>query len=582
MSETLTPEVAVEESAPQKKDIHEVDISYSPEEIVEKLKYYQLKLGHVYTKLTVDKETLGQLQKDIEADSYLAQLCESLLNWQPSQNTEHFTADINQLLYCWVNAIDEGAEIDTVLGILNCFKLSSTFKLSNATNFHLFLHRLVVESLQKYQKTTLDYLLNYDDDIQLPNTNQIVSNLETIINNANGEKITAVLALHFQTSNNNFLLPKLVAINLNKLLAEMLGNIVGDDAQIYFSGDSQFDILMPKIASKTQLELITIKIFGAFEEMVFINKQSILVKPFIGNAHTYSNKVDAEELYQNAKLALEQAILKKKYHVTYSEELEESIGKQIILESNVLDAFDSNNLEMHCQPIVDCKTNKCVGAELLLRWSSKFGTNINPALIVDTLNNAGKGKLFTRWLVNSACRYLHELNTKHELADLYLTINLRAEDLYDTELPSLFSNALSLWKLTSENLILEITESGILEQNDATSNVINSLSDMGFKFALDDFGTGFSSLTRLRTLPIDLIKIDQSFVRNIHSSKEDYKIVQSISMLAKSLGKEVLVEGVENEASLSLIKKLKIQKCQGYYFSKPMPYEKFISWAKTY
>lgn len=322
------------------------------------------------------------------------------------------------------------------------------------------------------------------------------------------------------------------------------------------------------------------KIFGAFEDIVFINKQSILVKPFIGCSYCLGNALTAQEIFENAKLALEHAISKQKYYVEYTSELEQYISDQIVLESKILEAFDSNNLTLAFQPIVDIKKSKCVGAELLLRWSDKFGHNIAPSLTIEVLNNAGKGKLFTRWLINSTCRYAHELIEEKKLG-VYLTVNLRAEDLYDMELPSLFSNALSLWKLDPKHIILEITENGILEQNDHTSTVISALSDLGFKFALDDFGTGFSSLTRLRTLPIDLIKIDQSFVKNINSSKEDYKIVQSIAMLAKSLGKEVLAEGVENEACLTLIDKLKIVKCQGYHFSKPMPYEDFISWAKN-
>jgi EAL domain-containing protein (putative c-di-GMP-specific phosphodiesterase class I) len=158
---------------------------------------------------------------------------------------------------------------------------------------------------------------------------------------------------------------------------------------------------------------------------------------------------------------------------------------------------------------------------------------------------------------------------------------LRPEDLYDIELPSLFSNALSLWKLDPQNIILEITENGILEQNEQTNAIINALSDLGFKFALDDFGTGFSSLTRLQTLPIDIIKIDQSFVKNISASKADYQIVQSIATLAKGLGKQALAEGVENDEALSLINQLKVDKCQGYYFSKPLDYDSFITWVQA-
>jgi EAL domain-containing protein (putative c-di-GMP-specific phosphodiesterase class I) len=115
-----------------------------------------------------------------------------------------------------------------------------------------------------------------------------------------------------------------------------------------------------------------------------------------------------------------------------------------------------------------------------------------------------------------------------------------------------------------------------------THLVIKELTESGFSLALDDFGTGFSSLSRLRTMPIDLIKIDQSFVRDITHSKNDFEIVKSIAMLATSLGKEVLAEGVEDKKCLDLIKKLKIHKCQGFYFAKAMPFEQFTVWAKKH
>jgi hypothetical protein len=121
------------------------------------------------------------------------------------------------------------------------------------------------------------------------------------------------------------------------------------------------------------------------------------------------------------------------------------------------------------------------------------------------LNKVGKGKLFTRWLINSACRYAAELKHEHKL-NLYLTINLRADDLYDAELPHMLIQALALWKLSPANIVLELTEDGFLELNEITEAIINQLTDYGFKLALDDFGTGFSSLSRLRTMPISLIK----------------------------------------------------------------------------
>lgn len=559
--------------------IHEVEITYSTSMLIEKLRQHKLQFQAIYSKIIIDQHKLSSLQGELIQGSYLFQLCELVKQWQSSKDGSFFTDNVNQLIYLWINAIEADEDTQSILDILRCLQIKPGISFAQSSKLHLFFNGLIIETMQKYHLATLDYMLNYDENLLLPNASQIVPNLENTLKESNKEHITALLSLHFQTESNNFLLPKGVSIIFNRQLMEIIQKNTSNKAQLYFSGDSQFDIVIPEIENATQVELIRVKIFAAFEETVFINKQSILVKPFIGCSYCLDSALSAQELFENAKLALEHAIAKQKYYVEYSSDIEQYISDQIVLESTILEAFDSNNLTLVFQPIVDIKKAKCIGAEVLLRWDSKFGNNIAPSLTIEVLNNAGKGKLFTRWLINSTCRYAHELIEEHKL-DVYLTVNLRAEDLYDMELPSLFSNALSLWKLDPKNVILEITENGFLEENDNTNSVIKSLSDLGFKFALDDFGTGFSSLTRLRSLPIDLIKIDQSFVRNISNSGEDYKIVQSIEMLARSLDKEVLAEGVEDKDCLALIKKLNIKKCQGYYFSKPLAYKEFIQWVQ--
>lgn len=559
---------------------HEAEITLSSQDIAEQLVDHNINQKAALSKLHVNKQKLISLQEELDQPSYLFSLSESIEHWSSHDDIESFTNSINQLIYQWLNAFDQGAQTDDILDILKCFKLDGLFGLSNDQSFHLFIHHLFIETLSRYHQITLDYVINFDESIKLPNTKPLVSDLEATLNQAKGNEITALFSLHFQTENNTLLLPKSAAQQLNNQLAEILTKNSNENSQLYFNGDYQFELLIAQVENKIQLDLLVAKIFRAFEEIVFMNRQSILVKPYIGCSFSKPNKLEANQMYRNAKKALEYGISKQEYYVVYSDELEQTINDQLFLESKVIEAFDSNNLILNFQPIVDLKTNHCVGAELLLRWSDEFGHKIPPNIAVEVLNSMGKGKLFTRWLINSACRYVHEITTEKGL-NLYLTLNLRPEDLYDIELPSLFENALSLWKLDPQNIVLEITENGIFEQNEQTQSTINALSALGFKFALDDFGTGFSSLTRLQTLPIDIIKIDQTFVRNINNSNEDYEIVQSIAMLAKSLGKEVLSEGVENAECLDLIKKLNVDKCQGYYFSKPLRYDDFIKWVQA-
>lgn len=573
MSENLVPS----------ETVHEVEIAYSKQELLDRLQTCGLKpqILHSHVKVNLEKLKQVDLTEKTRANTYLQQLCETLENWQLKQSNESFTTHINQLIFLWLNAIQDGARPQTILNLLKCFELKSSFGVSNSSKLHLFLFGLLAETTHKHQQLALDYVLNYDANTELPNASQITLNLDAAINRANERKLIGLVSLHFQAARSKLALSKLNLANLNKQIVNILLQNIGPDFQLYFSGDSQFDILIPNLTGVTQLNLLAAKIGRAFEQMIFLNHQSILVTPFIGCAFTLAKAQTAHDLYSDAKLALESAISKQQLFVLYSDEIKQQLTEQNNLEARVLEAFNSDNLTLFFQPIVNLKNGKCTGAELLLRWSESFGYNVYPSLTIEILNKVGKGKLFTRWLINSACRYASELIYDHKLK-IYLTINLRAEDLYDTELPYLLSQAIALWKLDPKDIILEITENGILEYNESSNSVISQLAENGFKFALDDFGTGFSSLSRLRTMPIDLIKIDQSFVRDITHSKDDFEIVQSIAMLAKSLGKEVLAEGVEDEACLAQIKKLEIDKCQGYYFAKPMPFEQFIDWAKAH
>jgi EAL domain-containing protein (putative c-di-GMP-specific phosphodiesterase class I)/GGDEF domain-containing protein len=563
--------------------IQEVEIGYTEQSLVEKLHGYDLKPKTVLAKLIVNKNALEITERSEKAqiNSFLFQLGFKLKNWPVISNLKDFTANINQLVFLWLNAIQDGASTQTILNLLNSFEIKSTFGNADTSKVRCFLFNLVAETTQQHQQLQLNFALNFDANTQLPNANQILNGLETAIKNASEGQLIGFFSMHFQVAKNNPIFSHIITMSLSKKITLILQQHIPQDYQLYYSGNLQFDVLIPHLKSDIQLNLLAAKLMRAFEQLLFLGNQSVLVTPFVGCAFFTPASGKAFDLFNYAKLALENALTKQQHFVMYSDSLQVQLSEQNELENKVIEAFSSDSLTLFFQPIVDLATTKCVGAELLLRWSEKTGYSVYPSLTVEILNKVGKGKLFTRWLINSACRYSSELLRDHDL-NVYLTINLRAEDLYDVELPHMLMQALALWKISPKDIILEITENGVLENTDITSAVIKELAESGFRLALDDFGTGFSSLSRLRNMPIDLIKIDQSFVRDIKHSKDDFAIVKSIAMLANSLGKEVLAEGVEDKECLDLIKKMKIHKCQGYYFAKPMPFEKFILWAKAH
>ena len=554
----------------------ETELHVTEELILNKLIEYQLKPQRVFLKLTVNHAKLIAL----EERSNLIKLQAKLNTWQPCDNISTFTHHFNQLISIWLDTMQQGAELQAIMRLLRCFEIKS-LALTSTAKFHCFILDMYAETSLQQQELTLNYLLNFDANTLLPNTNQIISNIEKAVSATKNNQHVGIFSIQLQLSKNNPIFSTSVTANLSKTVAEVLQINVSAGDQILVNGNLQFDILLANLSGDIKLNLLAAKLQRAFEQMLVVQNQSVLVTPYIGCAYALKADVQPEVLLANSRLALESALNTEQKFLVYSDALKTQLITQSGLENKILEAFGNDGMTLFFQPVVNLKDGKCVGAEALLRLDEPSKLSINPGLMVEILNKVGRGKLFTRWLINSACRFTAELKYEHQLK-LYLTINLRAEDLYDFELPHLLLQATALWKISPSDLVLEVTENGILEHNETTNSVIKELAKNGFKLALDDFGTGFSSLSRLRNMPIDIIKIDQSFVRDIINSKEDYEIVKSIAALANSLGKEVIAEGVEDQKCMDLIHKMKIHKCQGYFFAKPMPFDQFVLWVKQH
>ena len=554
----------------------ETELHVTEAQVLTKLIDYQLKPQRVFLKLRVNSAKLNAL----EEKSNLNNLVVKLKAWQPCNNISTFTQHINQLVSIWLDAMQQGSDRQAIMRLLRCFEIKSLL-LGNTAKFHCFILDIFSETSLQQQDLVLNYLLNYDLNTQLPNANQILNSIEKAVSVTHDNQHVGIFSIQLQLSKNNPIFSTSVASSLNKAVAELLQINVTTGDQIFANGNLQFEVLLINSSSEIQFNLLAAKLQRAFEQMLAVQNQSILVTPYIGSAYALTADIQPEDLLANSRLALESALNTEQKLIVYSAALKTQLNTRKALENKILEAFANDGMTLFFQPVVNLKDEKCVGAEALLRIDGPSKLSINPGLMVEILNKTGRGKLFTRWLINSACRYAAELKYQHQL-NHYLTINLRAEDLYDFELPHMLLQAAALWKIGPNELVLEVTENGVLELNETTNSVINELAKNGFKLALDDFGTGYSSLSRLRTMPIDMIKIDQTFVRNISSSKDDYEIVKSIAALAKSLGKEVIAEGVEDKKSLDLIKKMKISKCQGYYYAKPMPFDQFVQWAKQH
>lgn len=406
---------------------------------------------------------------------------------------------------------------------------------------------------------------------------------------------------------------------------------LNSDSTLFIINSNELAVVITDLNFSSQLNIATSKIMHAFEFELPLENFTLILKPYFGCVSAQETHSDAITFTDCAKLALHHAMINNEQSKFYDNKITAFFADTYTLDEDIIEAFHQNELELYLQPIVSLSydfftendptgkhtfsdgrndkipkknvvlnhTNKteifasnqdvstqvvrteCISAELLLRWQNKECQTVSPQRMLDAIYKKGFGKMFIRWLVNNACQRVAEFMSVHQI-NFTLTFNLSGSDLLDDDLPELLAQTIALWQIPAENLILEITENDLLIDEAKALLVINKIVVLGCTFAIDDFGTGYSSMTRLKNLPIDLVKIDQTFVRNITTSKQDSAIVQSVINLAHSLGKIVAAEGVEDKACLNLLTEMKCEKIQGYYYAKPMQFDDFIVWLNSF
>jgi EAL domain-containing protein (putative c-di-GMP-specific phosphodiesterase class I) len=221
-----------------------------------------------------------------------------------------------------------------------------------------------------------------------------------------------------------------------------------------------------------------------------------------------------------------------------------------------------------------------VGAEALIRWEHPIRGLVPPLRFIPFAEQTGFIRIITAWMLEQSAQMLALLAAEGQ--PMKLAVNLSTRDLMDQELPVKLEKLLAQHAIDPAHLVLEITESAIMDDPERALNTLNRLHAMGLKLSIDDFGTGYSSLAYLKRLPVDELKIDKSFVMNMESDLQDAKIVRSTVDLAHNLGLNVVAEGVENAKSWKLLAGLSCDEVQGYLVARPMPSSQFPQWARNW
>ncbi|WP_346832359.1 EAL domain-containing protein [Pseudomonas abietaniphila] len=255
--------------------------------------------------------------------------------------------------------------------------------------------------------------------------------------------------------------------------------------------------------------------------------------------------------------------------------------RQISLIRDLRHAARNGELTLHYQPKLDIRNGRVRQAEALLRWQHPQFGNVSPAEFIVLAERTGSIQILTRWVIEEAMRQLAEWARRG--LHVQVSVNISADDLLSEDLAERVSNLLTLYRVSAEQLVFEITESAVMREPEHALRVLNRLRECGISLSVDDFGTGYSSLAHLKRLPVQELKIDQSFVRNLDETSEDAVIVRSTIEMSHNLGLKVVAEGVEYAHSLRLLERWHCDTAQGYLISRPLTALAFEAWiAKSH
>jgi EAL domain-containing protein (putative c-di-GMP-specific phosphodiesterase class I) len=264
---------------------------------------------------------------------------------------------------------------------------------------------------------------------------------------------------------------------------------------------------------------------------------------------------------------------------TYNPSQDQHSADRLALIAELRSAIEHDELELYYQPKIALDSGSVSGVEALVRWHHPERGLVPPDQFVPLAEQSGQVKALSRWVLNRALRQCREWAL--EGRPLKVAVNLSMRDLHDPALPATVAEMLRLWQVPASTLTIEITESTLMADPVQALEIVRRLGRMGIRIAIDDFGTGYSSLAYLKRLPVDELKVDRAFVRQIARDANDVAIVRSTIGLAHDLGLTVVAEGIEDEASLDVLANLGCDEAQGYLFSRPLPASDLEKWLRS-
>ena len=340
-------------------------------------------------------------------------------------------------------------------------------------------------------------------------------------------------------------------------------------------GGDEFVVVLPDVRENRNISSVASKILTELALPVSLEKQQLQVSGSIGVALFPEDGADAETLMRKADNAMYHAKAGGRNNFQlFTAEMNASVQHRLQLETSLRQALTRDQFTLHFQPQFDLNSGQIVSGEALIRWNHPHKGMVMPGDFIRLAEEIGLIVPLGDWVLRAVCRH-NRLWQDQARPPLRIAINLSARQFSQNTLPETIARALAETGLPPSSLELEITESEMMQRSDETLGALQELHDMGVSISVDDFGTGYSSLSYLKQLPIDRLKIDKSFVRDISTDPDDAAIVSAIIAMAHHLKLKVVAEGVETEEQLAFLRAHRCDEAQGFHLARPMASEEF-------
>jgi diguanylate cyclase (GGDEF)-like protein len=421
---------------------------------------------------------------------------------------------------------------------------------------------------QRRAEVKIEHMAHHDALTDLANRALLNERLEQALAHFQGEQMVAVHHLdldQFKAVNDTFGHP--VGDKLLKTVADRLRALVRETDTIARTGGDEFVIVQAPISDPAEATTLAQQIIAWISESYDIDGQQAIVGTSVGIAVSPGDGNAPDKLLRNADLALYRAKGDGRGTFRFFEpDMDEQMQARRVMEQDLRKALPAGEFELYYQPVVNLESNEISGFEALIRWNHPEAGQVPPATFIPLAEEIGFIVPLGEWVIREAClaaaRWPEHLN---------VAVNISAAQFRGTSLMPVIVNALASSGLHPTRLEIEITESVLLRDREATLAILHQLRALGIRIAMDDFGTGYSSLTYLQSFPFDKIKIDRSFVKDITENAGSLYIVRAVAALANGMGMAATAEGVETAEQLDKIAAVGCTEMQGYLFSKPLP-----------